>query len=227
MPRKTITVLTLSTLLIVAIGLVVYGQTRQVEPMFHGKLANLLPPAPPGWTRTEQPIADTPEMRQKVDELLNFDDGVFYIYSDGATRLSVYVAYWQPGKMSARSVAFHTPDVCWVASGWKCTERSEVTPELQTPSSVFPAAEARTFVANSTTEYVWFWHLVDGVPQSYRTGGKPPWYAMFTDIAKRGLNLRSEQFFIRLSSPQSLDDPALRPALTAVLQSLPFPSPSN
>lgn len=252
MPRKAITILSLSTLLVVAIGLVIYGQTRELEPTFHGKMAELLPPAPLGWSRTEQPIADTPEMRQKVDELLSFDDGVFYIYTSGSLRLSVYVAYWQPGKMSSRLVAGHTPDVCWVGAGWKCTKRGEAIPVVssaahETPASVtlslrsrarpevapspplgsvpgpqFPPAEARTFVANDTTEYVWFWHLVDGVPQSYGTGTQPPWHATITDMVQRGFDQRSEQFFIRLSSPQQLSDPALQPMLEAVFRSLPF-----
>ena len=121
-PRLLLIVVVLA-LLGIAVGLVVYGSTRPLSPTFHGRLADLLPPAPPGWTRKEQPIADSPEMRQKVDELLSYDDGIFYVYTSGPLRLSVYVAYWQPGKMSARLVAGHTPDVCWVGAGWKCTER--------------------------------------------------------------------------------------------------------
>lgn len=258
MPRKTITIFILSSLLVSAIGLVIYGQTRPLTSTFHGRLADLLPPAPPGWTRTEQPIADTPEMRQKVDEMLSFDDGVFYLYTSGSLRLSVYVAYWQPGKMSARLVAGHTPDVCWVGAGWVCQERgaisyelsairgqraevggqtSDISPQISAGSaqvsgfspqiSILPPAEARTFVVNDTTEHVWFWHMVDGTPQSYGTGKQPPWHAMFTDMLRGGLNQRSEQFFIRLSSPQPLDDPALQPTLDAVLRSLPVLASSS
>ena len=234
MPRKTITALTLSCLLIVAIGLVVYGQTRQVEPTFHGKLADLLPPAPPGWIRSEQPIADTPEMRQKVDELLSFDDGVFYIYTSGELRLSVYAAYWQPGKMSSRLVAGHTPDICWVSAGWKCTERGEITPALPPPStSISPAptplppAQSRIFNAHGQTEHVWFWHMVDGESNSYSLTGKIPWHALLSDMIEDGLNLRSEQFFIRISSPTPIDSPALRPVLDAVLRAMPLSNPSS
>jgi len=232
-------------LLGIAVGLVVYGSTRPLTSTFHGRLADLMPPAPAGWARTEQPIADSPEMRQKVDELLSYDDGAFYVYTSGPLRLSVYAAYWQPGKMSTRLVAGHTPDVCWVGAGWQCTERGEVSNYLEanpgtgayrlhsvpvggTPpsrtdrlQSLLPPAESRTFVAQGTTEYVWFWHLVDGHPQSYDTGGKPPWHAMFTDMIRRGFDQRGEQFFIRLSSPQRLDDPALQPVLARVLRALP------
>lgn len=231
-------------LLGVAIGLVVYGSTRPLTPTFHGRLADLMPPAPPGWTRTEQPIADSPEMIKAVGETLSYDDGAFFVYTSGPLRLSVYAAYWQPGKMSARLVAGHTPDVCWVGAGWTCTARDEVSNYLEanpgtgayrlhsvpvggTPpsrsdrlQSILPPAEARTFVAQGTTEYVWFWHLVDGHPQSYGTGREPPWHAMFTDMIGRGFEQRAEQFFIRLSSPQQLDDPVLQPVLAPVLRSL-------
>ena len=249
--RKTVLLMVAAlALLLTAIGLIIYGQTRPLEQTFHGKLADLLPPAPAGWTRTERPIADTPEMKQKVNETLNFDDGVFYDYTNGNLRLSVYIAYWAPGKMSSRLVAGHTPDVCWVGAGWECTERGEVTPPpsaIRDPLSVggtpssrdglqstargragyipqLPPAESRTFAANGTTEYVWFWHLVGGESQSYGTGKQPPWYAFITDMMQAGFSQRGEQFFIRLSSPLRLDDPALAQVLEPTLKALPLHS---
>jgi hypothetical protein len=181
-----VTVAALS-LLLVSIGLILYGATRPQERTFHGNLADILPPAPPGWTRTSRPIADTPEMKQKVDELLSYDDGVFYDYTSGNLRLSVYIAYWAPGKMSSRLVAGHTPDVCWVGAGWECTERQAVD-GMSVNGRKLPEVETRAFVANATTEYVWFWHLIDGRPQSYGTGKEPPWYAGLGDMMSKGLN---------------------------------------
>jgi hypothetical protein len=209
-------------LLLTAIGLVVYGSTRPVERTFHGKLIELLPSAPAGWTRTLRPIADTPEMQKAVGEILNFDDGVFVDYTRGADRLSVYIAYWTPGKMSHRLVAGHTPDVCWVGAGWVCTERSTASPQVS--GLLLHPAETRTFTAQGTTEYVWFWHLVGGQPKSYGTGAKPPWHASLQDMLKKGLNQREEQFFIRLSSAQPLDSPALAPVFETVLRTLPVVS---
>lgn len=216
--RKTV-LITVATLLIIAIGLILYGQSCPLEQTFHGKLADLLPPAPYGWTRTERPIADTPEMKKKVGELLSYDDGVLYDYTNGALRLSVYIAYWAPGKMSSRLIAGHTPDVCWVDAGWECIAQQTVN-SIAVDSRQLIAVETRAFTAGMTTEYVWFWHLVGGEPQSYSTGGKPPWYALFTNMFTRGFRQREEQFFIRLSSPQKLDDPTLTPALVPVLKAL-------
>lgn len=219
-PRRHALTILGGLLLLTAIALIFYGSRRTALATFHERLANVLPPAPPGWTRIERPIADTPEMKAAVKEALNYDDGVFFDYDSGALRLSVYVAYWTPGKMSSRSIAFHTPDICWVQGGWERTSRN-VSDRTVVDGELLKMVETRTFVANGTAEYVWFWHLVGGRSQSYMTGTKPPWYAMFTDLFRSGFNQRAEQFFIRLSSPQHLDDPALSPVLAPVLKALP------
>lgn len=221
MPKTRWFLIAALALLLIAIGLIIYGQTRPLERIFHGKLSDLLPPAPAGWTRTERPIADTPEMKQKVGELLSYDDGLLYDYTKGNLRLSVYIAYWAPGKMSSRLVAGHTPDVCWVGAGWQCTAQQAVN-SMTVDGRRLPTVETRAFAANGTTEYVWFWHLVDGQPQSYDTSKQPPWHAFITDMMQAGFTQRGEQFFIRLSAPQPLDDPALAPVLTPVLQVLPL-----
>lgn len=219
--KKSVALLSAAALLLLgAVGLVAYGTAQIPPPTFHGRLHDFLPPPPPGWTMKEKPIADTPEMKQAVGELLNFSDGVFVDYLGPAgERLSVYMAYWVPGKMSHRLVATHTPDVCWVGGGWKKTE------EGRTPSLLgdMPSGESRTFTANGTPEYVWYWHLVGTESKSYATGQEPPWYASLTDLFQKGLKQREEQFFIRLSSDRPLDAPFLQPILTATLRHIPWP----
>jgi len=227
-------------LLVSAIGLVAYGTLQVPIPKFNGNLRDLLPPPPPGWTMKEKPIADSPEMKEAVAELLNFDDGVFVDYTQGITRLSVYIAYWRPGKMSHRLVAGHTPDVCWVGGGWKklhagstpalavtAASHSQLNPlpsVATTQAHAIPTGEERTFTAQGTTEYVWFWHLVGQESKSYGTGTTPPWYATITDLFAKGLNQRDEQFFIRLSSNVPLSELQTGPVLHAVLRNLPWPS---
>jgi len=101
-----------ATLLFSAVGLFIYGDTQVPAPEFTGKLKDLLPPSPSGWTMKEKPIADTPEIQQAVGELLNFSDGVFADYTNAAgDRLSVYIAYWVPGKMLYPLIDNHTPDI--------------------------------------------------------------------------------------------------------------------
>jgi hypothetical protein len=226
-------------LLISTIGLVAYGSLQVPSPKFRGSLHGILPPPPLGWTMKEKPIADSAEMKKAVAELLNYDDGVFVDYTRGTTRLSVYIAYWSPGKMPHRLVASHTPDVCWVGGGWKRVYAG-ATPALaptapastqlhphqsaaETHARAIPKGEERTFTAQGTTEYVWFWHLVGEESKSYGTGTKPPWFAPITDLLAKGLNQRDEQFFIRLSSNVPMRELQSSPILWAVLTHIPWP----
>jgi hypothetical protein len=210
-------------LLISAIGLVTYGSLQVPSPKFHGNLRDLLPPLPPGWTMKEKPIADSPEMNEAVAEILNFDDGVFVDYTQGTTRLSVYIAYWRPGKMSHRLVAGHTPDVCWVNGGWKKLSTERLHAQSTTNGRTIPAGERRIFSANGSEEYVWFWHIVGNQSKSYQTGDQPPWYAALTDLWEKGIKQRDEQFFIRLSSNLTIEDFQDSSILKSVLDSLPWP----
>lgn len=188
--------------------------TRAPEPRFHGKLEQILPESPQGWTQTHKPVAETEEMKKAVTELLNYDDGIFIEYTKGNDHLSLYLAYWKPGKMSYRLVSAHTPDVCWPANGWHCLSatKGSVYPTLDGVS--LPPAEVRVFQGSrGPVEHVWFWHVAGNKVISYGTQSDAPWYAMFQDLLTDGLNLRCEQFFIRLSSNLPLDDPSLAPLM--------------
>lgn len=169
---------------------------------FHGSVQGLLPRPEevPQWRLSFQPIADTPEIQARVNEELNFDEGVYAVYQRGNMRLAVYIAYWQPGRMSHRLVAGHTPDVCWVTSGWRKRESLSGVALPDGRGGHLLPVEQRTMMLNGNTEHVVFWHLLDGVPMNYGTGAEPPWHAMFTDMFTKRLHQKPEQFFIRISS---------------------------
>jgi hypothetical protein len=169
---------------------------------FNGQVVDLLPRADelPGWTRAIRPLAETLEMQRAVAEVLNFDDAAYVDYSSPQMRVSVYIAYWSPGKMSHRLIAGHTPDVCWVDAGWIPQETGVETEALGKDASHSLAFERRVFELRGTLEHVVFCHLVDGRPTSYGTGGLPPWYAIFSDILQKRSRQKEEQFFIRVSS---------------------------
>lgn len=184
------------------LALLVLGSRPQSERTFKGAVKDLLPTESEmsGWAVEYQPIADSPEMKKAVSELLNYDDAVFAIYTRGDMRLAVYIAYWAPGKMSHRLVAGHTPDVCWVGNGWKIAEaRSGVRMSDGLGGQLQPGEE-RVMSQGGQTEFVIFWHLLDGQAKSYGTQDMPPWYAFITDIFDRRLNQQPEQLFIRVSS---------------------------
>ncbi|AOS45900.1 hypothetical protein Verru16b_02991 [Lacunisphaera limnophila] len=222
--------------LLAGLALVVVGSRPPPERTFKGNVKDLLPKPEeiPGWTVEYLPIADTPEMKAKVSELLNYDDALFAVYTKGPERLSVYIAYWAPGKMSHRLVAGHTPDVCWVRAGWDIVEAKtwepalgdrkaasgplaqvldRITPLMQAtayrrPTTIkaenLPPAEYRVMHKGDRTENVAFWHILDGAAKSYGTRGSPPWHAMFTDLFSRSLDQQPEQFFIRISADKLL-----------------------
>ena len=161
----------------------------------------LLPRAnePPGWSAAQRPVADTEEMKRAVAELLNFDAGGLVIYTNGDLQISIYAAYWKPGKMSPRLVAGHTPDVCWVLNGWVC--QSAGIADLEVANGQRLRVKTRVFVAPvGAPQHVMFCHLVDGFPRDYGQFGEPTWYTFLSKLRGGGLNLREEQLFFRISS---------------------------
>lgn len=191
--------------LLIAMTVVAYGEFRPLpEPRFRGRLAEVLPKAEevPGWEVRYEEIASTPEMKEAVSELLNFDDAVFVTYTKGTERISIYIAYWKPGRMSHRLVAGHTPDVCWIGNGWELLQRESGVVLPAIAGQIVKCAERRKLRFGTLEESLLFWHIVGGHTQDFRQA-LPPWHAMFTDFYSRGLDQRQEQFFVRISSSRS------------------------
>lgn len=190
----------LGVVLCVAILLVVYGDMTVPRPTFKQTLFDLMPSEADvaGWKREVSPLAGTPEMQRKVARILEYDDAVNVVYSSGTHQFSIYIAYWKPGTASPRAVAAHTPDTCWIGSGWKCSA-SRINRDLAVGGNELLPAQERCMVLNGRTEHVLFWHVdrrelfSDG---RIRHRG----LSMITDLMARGLHLREEQFFVRISS---------------------------
>lgn len=198
---------TVAAILAVGVGLLIYGSLQQPPQAFHGTVLELLPPPDQirDWKVSFLHVANTPEMQKAVAEILNYDDAIFVNYSRGGVRISVYIAYWTPGKMSHRLVAGHTPDVCWTKAGWLC-ESGRTIDNLESETGRLQPAELRTMVQRGSKEFVVFWHLVGNRSITYKTNWRPPWYAMFKDLWEGGMQQRKEQLFVRISSNQPLDE---------------------
>ena len=119
-PVRQVLIASLSVVLVAALAFVAFGSWLPPRQAFRGTMKDLVPQAEelPRWTLEYRPVAETAEMQKAVGEILNFDDAVYAIYDNGGLRVSIYAAYWSPGKMSHRLIAGHTPDVCWVGGGW-------------------------------------------------------------------------------------------------------------
>lgn len=153
-----------------------------------------------GWSVSWRPVAESEEMKRAVAEQLSFDDATFATYTSGDVQVSIYAAYWTPGKMSHRLVAGHTPDVCWVGGGWNCVSRGIAALNQPNDAKTSVPAEHRIFELGGRTEHVVFAHFVGSRIVSYGTGREPPWYAIVTDLWQRGLAQKEEQLFVRISS---------------------------
>jgi len=218
----------LAALLALAVGAMMVGPAMAPSRSFHGALQATFPTAAQlsEWKTQFLPVAESAEMQRAVAEMLNFDQAAFARYTQGSVEVSLYAAYWSPGKMSHRLIAGHTPDVCWVGAGWERVEarqtslrESGIRVGAGLPRQGGEAAAAapverlalagtpweyRKFTVPGRTEDVVFLHLVGGRAMSYGVQGAPPWYSMFLDLAARGLRQREEQFFVRISGNRPL-----------------------
>jgi hypothetical protein len=183
-------------------------------------LREVVPAELPGWTVRDGRVAETEEMKRAVGELLNFDDVVLRTYRQGGREFEIYAAYWRPGKMAPRLVAGHTPDVCWVAAGWMVRERVSQGPRAGAPGLATPA-QFRVFAGQSgAVREVWFWHRSGDESVDYAAAGAPPWWAIFSDLARHGLDQRRSQHFVRLSANVPFAELVEEPGFLAALAAL-------
>ncbi len=188
--------------LVLAILAIWIGSSSSGPQIFTGKVADIIPSSEhfPDWKVAERAIAETPEMQRAVAELLNFEQGVYREFENGSVRVSIYLTYWSPGRMSQRAIAGHTPDICWVAVGWQNLLDDARGVNFEVPVDGVIALELRAFRMGHVTEYVAYGHYVGGEPVLYENGQGPAWHAFVQDLVRRGFSQRGEQFFIRISS---------------------------
>ena len=183
------------------------------------RLTSLFPVNFNEWEIVDQDIAESPESSARISDFLNFDDVINRIYKKKSLRIGLYIAYWTPGKASYRWAGAHTPDTCWILNGWTCQQREHGVPFSLADHQLEPA-EYGIYEKDSHSEYVYFWHLVGGRPHTYKQMGTPNILGAINDIQKHGLHLRKEQFFIRLSSNESIDQLSKEPLFEAIVKGL-------
>ncbi len=182
-------------------------------------LAEIVPNKLNGWRIEDQDMADSPESSARISDFLNFDDALFRVFRRGDTFVGLYIAYWTPGKASYRWAGAHTPDTCWVQNGWTCLEREYSIP-FSSGETNFQPAEFGVYEKNGAAQYVYFWHLVGGEAFGYEQQGGHNIFAALIDVKNHGLNLRQEQFFIRLSSNKTIDELKKLDGFMEILDSL-------
>ncbi|WP_309396749.1 exosortase-associated EpsI family protein [Cerasicoccus maritimus] len=175
-----------------------------------------------GWKIEDRPLAETEAMEETVEGILNFSQAVYRTYERGSTRISVYVAYWEPKMMPVRLVQSHTPDVCWVRSGWTLIpEESGFSVPCSVEGEELFNAERRTLEKDNHTEYVAYWHVLGD--QLYVNRTKPGQWDRWDPIKTLftyGLHQQREQFFIRINSNKPIDEIWDLPLMQDILKEL-------
>lgn len=175
------------------------------EATLDARLADVFPKHLSGWQVVDKDMAESEESSERISRFLNFDDALFRVYSYGDTQIGLYVAYWTPGKASYRWAGAHTPDTCWVLNGWTREDREYAIPFQCNGVAVQPV-EFGIYSKDGIAQNVYFWHLVGGEAFSYDQKGTPTIWGALKDVQAYGLDLRQEQFFIRLSSNKTIDE---------------------
>lgn len=212
-----------AALLLLAFGFRVYSSLQpRPEPTLSIPLAEVIPAEIPGWKVADIPLGPTESVAERSEEVLQFDDYVQRAYQQGPITFTVYVAYWEPGAMPIRQVNTHTPDVCWIANGFTCTERDFARVKPWSGGQLQPAQAGTYENRLEQSTYAYFWHVVDGQAHWHKgDGGSRTPLAFFVDSFQRyGFDTFREQFFIRITSDRPLDQIWNTSAMQAVVDRL-------
>jgi hypothetical protein len=206
-------------LLCAAVGVQLYRTSTTGDYEAPLQLNRTLPLELAGWTSHDLPLAETEETKNAVANILQFDDYFSRIYRSESIEVTLYVAYWKPGKIPPRAVGVHTPDTCWVQNGWTRLSRAHAVP-MAGVERAFQPAEFGTYSLRGNTLQVYFWHLVGGKTYSYEQEGLHSLTAPLQDMATFGLNQRRDQLFVRLASNVPFDQVWRDPGFARLLEAL-------
>ena len=137
----------------------------------------------------------------------------------GRFEISLYIAYWPAGAVPVSQVTTHTPDACWPGSGWTPKLVPAWERDLRLGDHVIPRTEYRQFTTSSQRiEHVWFWHVYDGAPISFRDPYSVP--ALVENALRYGFRREGEQYFVRLSSNRPWHELAGEPLVHQLFRNL-------
>ncbi|MDR2845127.1 MAG: EpsI family protein [Puniceicoccales bacterium] len=219
MKKKKVFLIAGTVVLAWVVGLIAYvAFFTRVTPRVVKPVAELVPANVPGWESREIPLADTEAMNETVNQILQFDQYAYRHYKRGNVEVTVYVAYWRPGKITTTDAGVHNPDSCWVNSGWTRLDRKYGQETSVGPRKLKPLEYGlyeKTIQGKTDRLPVIFWHLVGGEVNRYQAQ-KQGWRdglmgrfdrlpLVLEDLKKYGLNQRREQMFIRITANKSFD----------------------
>lgn len=196
---------------------------REVPRARGPHLTQAVPASVAGWSSRDLPLGPNEFLSSEAEKILNYDEVLNREYSRGARTFGVYIAYWGAGKMPTRLVASHTPDRCWTENGWRCLAMKFKAPVTFEGTALQPA-EWRQFEPplGGSPVYVLYWHLVEGRTYDYgeRFNNVPSPRLWWKDAVQQALLGSREQYFIRLTSPEPLENLWNDPGFSEVVRGL-------
>lgn len=179
-------------------------------------LAAIVPEASAGWT-----VVTSTDLYQFTDTLQTnhlFQRTYYRGTAESFTQVTVYLAYWPPGQASVSTVALHTPDACWPGVGWLPTASATSRFAPTIAGRTLPVAESRLFTNSELVQYVWFWHLYDGISITQRDPRSPR--ELLAIAWRYGFRVNGEQLFVRVSSNRPWNAIASEPLLADIFNHL-------
>lgn len=174
------------------------------------------------WTWEDRPPSDSEAVLDAIEDMLDYDESLYRVYQNGDTIVTLWAAYWSPGKTDMKSVVSHQPEICWVAGGWEVKESRENV-ELEIPGLELKSGRYRLMSKNERSDtHIVFWHLIGGnsIKLSAKSVNLGRNLQIVQQLGIRGLRDRSEQYFFRITSNRPFEDLDSDPDFRRILESL-------
>ena len=209
------------------LSLAIVVQTGLVAPKFSARTAGKslkqsMPGNLPGWSVEELPVGPTELDRTVISQCLNYDELIYRRYYSARGSFCLYAAYWAPQRMSPCAVGIHTPDGCWMLSGWTCEASSFSWKSRLGDKELLPAQYRIFRDAVGRVQQVVYWHLVGGKPfdGDYRIDGSRSILGYWKGVLLHHAGGNTEQYFIRLSSERPFEEIWDDPGFRSLMESL-------
>lgn len=182
------------------------GNVEIIKPEKH--LETALPMDFDGLKGKDIPLGANEEVTRATEKILAVNEFLNreYTLSDGG-KFTVYISYWAPKKEPVRVASTHTPDRCWVRSGWKNDDSKKKQSEVLTVGGkkLMPAYYREYTVenmGNTYRRYVWFWFITGGKRYDYNASDNyaPSPIMYVKNMINDALRGSPEMYFIRVDS---------------------------
>ncbi len=201
---------------------------RQAQASSSDKLKRAVSASIGSMTSVDKPLGDTEEVKRASEKILMVTEFLHREYTLGnGMKFTLYISYWEPGREDVYKASTHTPDRCWVKSGWKNLDEKKRSGDVLSVGGrqLMPAYYREYTINAGLNNYkrnVWFWFIVDGKRYDYKTSDNyNPSIAVYLKNLISSVTAEApEMFFIRIDSDSSLESLRRDPDFQKLLSEL-------